>query len=237
MTTWIVLRAAGIGAYLMLWASVTWGLIATTSLFGKRIAKQTATTVHQFLSTVGLVLLGVHLGGLLLDTFMPFRPIDLLVPLHGRFKPVSVAFGIAAMYAMAVVVSTSWIRKRLGTTWWRRIHLLAVPAFILALVHGVFTGTDSVRPWMWWSYLATGAVVLFLVLVRGLTSGYRPPRASPPPHARPRPTTRAAAGTTASGKAPTAHPAPASRVPARAAAADDPPPAVAARGRARPEVN
>jgi hypothetical protein len=33
---------------------------------------------------------------------------------------------------------------------------------------------------MWWTYVATGLVVLFLVVVRGLTAGYRPPRASSP---------------------------------------------------------
>ena len=40
MTTWIVLRAAGIGAYLMLFFSVAFGLVATSAPFGKRIAKQ-----------------------------------------------------------------------------------------------------------------------------------------------------------------------------------------------------
>ena len=45
MVTWIVLRAAGIAAYLMLWATVTWGLIGTTSLVGKRVARATGRAV------------------------------------------------------------------------------------------------------------------------------------------------------------------------------------------------
>ena len=32
MSTWILLRAAGIGSYLMLFLSIAWGLIATTSV-------------------------------------------------------------------------------------------------------------------------------------------------------------------------------------------------------------
>jgi DMSO/TMAO reductase YedYZ heme-binding membrane subunit len=74
------------------------------------------------------------------------------------------------------VIVLSWMRKTIGTVWWRRSHVLAVPVFALALVHGIFTGTDTTRPWMWWSYVASGMLVVFLVLVRGLTAGVRPTR-------------------------------------------------------------
>jgi predicted ferric reductase len=185
VTTWIVLRAAGIGAYLMLFLSVSWGLIATTGALGRRVSKASATTVHQFMGTCGLFLLAIHIAGLLIDTFMPFHPMDVLVPMHGTFKPIPVAFGIGAMYASVFVIVASWLRKRLGTKWWRRTHLLAVPAFTIALVHGVFAGTDTVRPWMWSTYLITGSLVLFLVILRGLTAGVRPVRAARPAHATP----------------------------------------------------
>ena len=188
MTTWIILRSAGIGAYLMLFLSVSWGLVATTALLGKRASRASATTVHQFMSTCGLFLLGIHIGGLLLDTFVPFGPKDVLIPMRTTFKPIPVAFGIVAMYVMVFLIVTSWLRKRLGTKWWRRTHLLAVPAFTLSMVHGLFAGTDSTRPWMWPVYVVTGATVLFLVLVRGLTANFRPERAPRPAHAT-RPTT------------------------------------------------
>ena len=51
MLTWVVLRAAGIAAYLMLWATVTWGLIGTTALVGKRVARATAITITNSLPT------------------------------------------------------------------------------------------------------------------------------------------------------------------------------------------
>ncbi len=185
MTNWILLRAAGIGAYLMVFLSVVWGLAATTTPFGKRISKPSATLVHQFMSTCGLALLGVHIGLLLIDRFTPFTFSDVLVPMRSTYRPVAVAFGVVAMYALVGVIVLSWLRRRIGTTWWRRSHLLAVPTFTLTLVHGVFAGTDSGRPWVSITYLVTGAVVLFLVIVRGLTAGYRPPRAAPPERARP----------------------------------------------------
>jgi predicted ferric reductase len=176
MTTWILLRAAGIGAYVLLFLSVAWGLIGTTSVFGTRLAKATAVTIHQFLSTAALLLLGTHIGLLLVDPFMPFRPLDVLIPLHTTFRPAAIAFGVLAMYTMVTVLASSWARKRVGPTWWRRFHLLTVPAFVLAMVHGVFAGTDTARPWMWWLYIGTGLTTLFLVIVRGLTAGVRPER-------------------------------------------------------------
>jgi methionine sulfoxide reductase heme-binding subunit len=178
--TWILLRAAGIGAYVMLWATVSWGLIGTTSLVGKRVSRATSITFRQFLAASAFLLIGVHIGSLLLDTFVHFTPLDVAIPLHTKYKTVPVALGIASMYAVALVLISSWARRRLSTTWWRRLHLLSVPAFALALVHGVFTGTDVVRSWMWWSYVLTGGTVLFLMLTRALTVGLRPERHDPP---------------------------------------------------------
>jgi sulfoxide reductase heme-binding subunit YedZ len=183
MNTWIVLRAAGVGAYLMLFLSVAWGLLATTSLVTQHVAKPTSILFHQFVATVGLALLGVHLGGLLIDSFMPFGLPDLLVPLRAEYRPVATAVGVIAMYAMVVVMTSSWTKRRIGIAWWRRLHMLAIPTFTLSMLHGIFAGSDAARPWMWAMYLVTGAVVFFLVLVRGLTFGHRPERAERPERA------------------------------------------------------
>lgn len=213
MTTWVILRAAGIGAYVMVFLSVVWGLTATTGVLGKTVSRATATTVHQFISTCGLFLLAVHIGGLLLDTFTPFSVADVTIPLASAYKPVAVAVGIVAMYAFVFVIVMSWMRKRIGTTWWRRSHLLAVPVFAMSLVHGIFAGADSARPAMWWTYLATGMIVVFLVVVRGLTAGYRPPRAERPERPkRPEPEPRPQRPERAPGAAQGAPAAPTSRV-------------------------
>jgi methionine sulfoxide reductase heme-binding subunit len=184
MRTWIILRAAGIGAYVTLFLAVTWGLVATTSALGKKVSKATSVAIHQFVSTVALVLLAVHVTGVLLDRFVPFGPLDVFVPLHGAFRPAAVAFGIVGMYFVVVVLVSSWFRKRVGTAWWRRLHVLAGPAFTLAMLHGIYAGTDTIRPWMWWMYVATGGIVLFLLIVRALTFGLRPARRAMPAHAR-----------------------------------------------------
>jgi DMSO/TMAO reductase YedYZ heme-binding membrane subunit len=98
-----------------------------------------------------------------------------------------VAFGILAMDAGLVVLVSSWSRRHLSNTTWRALHLLAVPAFALSMLHGISAGTDTVRPWMWWTYVVTGGIVLFLVIARGLTAGIRPARDRR--HAGPAPST------------------------------------------------
>lgn len=185
MTTWNLLRAAGIGAYVMLFLSVSWGLVSTTTPFGKRVSKPSSTLVHQFMSTCGLFLLAIHMGALLVDRFMPFRVADLFVPMASAYRPFAVTLGTVAMYLLVFVIVASWLRKPIGTVWWKRTHLLAIPTFTLSLLHGLFAGTDSARPAMWWTYVGTGLVVVFLIVVRALTIGLRPERKTPPPHVRP----------------------------------------------------
>ncbi len=211
MTTWILLRAAGVGAYVMLFMAVAWGLVATTAVVTKRVSKPAANMFHQFVATTGLVLLGVHLGILLIDAYMPFHILDLLVPMRSTFRPIAITAGVLAMYATVAVMVSSWVRKKLSTKVWRSIHLLAVPAFTLALAHGVFSGTDTQRWWMWGMYALTGLIVVFLVIVRGLSYGYRPPRPAPPERATRAPRAAAAPGTAPE---PTAAAEPPARTPA-----------------------
>ena len=211
MTTWILLRAAGVGAYVMLFMAVAWGLVATTAVVTKRVSKPAANQFHQFVATTGLVLLGVHLGLLLIDPYMPFHILDVLVPMRSTFRPIAITAGVLAMYATVAVMVSSWVRKKLSTKVWRSIHLLAVPAFTLALAHGVFSGTDTQRWWMWGMYALTGLIVVFLVIVRGLSYGYRPPRPAPPERATRAPRAAAVPGTAPE---PTAAAEPPARTPA-----------------------
>jgi methionine sulfoxide reductase heme-binding subunit len=181
MTTWIFLRAAGIASYLMLFGSVLWGLIATTGVIRKRVAKATSTFVHQVLSTAGFVFLALHLSGLLIDTFEPFGFLDVLVPGHASYRTVGVGLGVAAMYLTVIVLVSSWIRRGIGPAWWRRLHVLAVPAFSLSMVHGVLAGSDSLSPWMWGMYSSSGMMVVSLLVVRALGSRTKvQPRAKVP---------------------------------------------------------
>jgi sulfoxide reductase heme-binding subunit YedZ len=183
---WIWLRAAGIGAYVALFLSVMWGLVSSTGLVTKRVSKPAGNHFHAVVAATGLALLAIHLVLLVMHEYMPFDVLDVLVPMRDTYRPVAIAFGIVAMYMMVVVTVSSWARKRLSKNLWRGLHLLAAPAFMLALLHGVWSGSDTRRPWVVAMYAASGLLVLLLVLVRAFTYGYRPPRPAPPDRAEQR---------------------------------------------------
>ncbi|MEX0984160.1 MAG: ferric reductase-like transmembrane domain-containing protein, partial [Actinomycetota bacterium] len=170
MSTWLWLRAAGIGSYVALFSSVAWGLVATTGVVTKRVSKPASNHFHAATGVAGLVMLAVHLALLMIHDFMPFDLADVLVPWGAPYRPVAVGFGVVAMYMAIAVVASSWVRKRLSTRMWRAMHLIATPAFLLALLHGVFAGTDTNEPWMVALYGITGLVTVFLLLVRGMTA-------------------------------------------------------------------
>lgn len=176
MTGWVWLRAAGIGSFVALFLSVAWGLVSTTGVITRRVSKASSNRFHASVAASGLALLALHLGLLLAHDVVPFDLLDLLVPVRSSYRPFGVALGIVSMYALVVVTASSWVRSRISTRTWRSLHRLAVPAFALALLHGVFAGTDTERPWMLALYAGTGVVTLFLVLMRGLTAGFRPAR-------------------------------------------------------------
>ena len=178
MTTWILLRAAGIGAYVALFLSVAWGLLASASLTPRRVSKPAANLFHAAVASTGLALLGLHVVLLLVDRFVRFDVVDVLVPMASPYRPFAVALGVVAMYAMVAIIVTSWARKRVGSVWWRRMHLLAVPTFGMTMLHGLLSGTDSGQAWMLALYGTTSVIVTFLVVVRGLTARTRPARAA-----------------------------------------------------------
>ena len=186
MMTWILLRAAGIGAYVALWLSVAWGLVATTGIVeapdlqagGQRLPRVRG---HGRPDAAR----GPHRAARHRRVSCPSRVLDVLIPMRSTFRPLALTAGVIAMYAIVILMVSSWSRSKMSTRLWRTIHLLAVPAFVLALLHGVFAGTDTQRPWMIALYGTTGVLTFFLVIVRGLTADYRPPRPTPPRSAPP----------------------------------------------------
>ncbi len=162
MIEWNIIRAAGVGAFLMLWASVAWGLVATTSEVRQ---EDPETDVHRLAPGVlDIRMVPRHAPRVpLADRFMPFGPLDLVIPMRAT-RPIGVTLGIASMFVLVLgVLSTSW-----GSA---SVSYEVVAAQALALMHALMTGTDSKHPAMFWMCPAVGrGILLFLLLLRGLNS-------------------------------------------------------------------
>ena len=172
-TFWILARASGLTAYLLLTASVLAGLVLKTRPFRSLKPAQVADT-HRFLSILGLGALALHGTTLVLDKAVTIPIIALLVPGASPYRPLAVGIGVLAAELMVVVYASFSQRKRIGVKNWRRLHYATYAVFGLATVHGLFAGTDTSRPWALAIYFgAVGAVAT--------TTAFRVLSPKPPP--------------------------------------------------------
>ncbi len=142
--TWYVARAAGLVAWTLVLTSVLWGLVLATRLLGRRQPGPAwLLSMHRHLGALALVFTGVHVGAILLDSFVHFGFVDALVPLASQWHPVGVAWGIVGMYLLVAVEVTSLARRRLAPSVWRRVHLLSYGLFVVSTVHLLAAGTDA----------------------------------------------------------------------------------------------
>ncbi|HET9727993.1 MAG TPA: ferric reductase-like transmembrane domain-containing protein [Acidimicrobiia bacterium] len=139
---WYAARSAGIVAWALLAGSVVWGLLLSTKVLGKRPRPNWLLDLHRYLGGLGVVFTGVHVGAILLDQFVKFTPVNVLVPFTGTWHPGAVAWGIVAMYLLLAVEITSLLRNRLSKRAWRMTHFLSFPLFGMATIHALTAGSD-----------------------------------------------------------------------------------------------
>lgn len=214
---WYVARSGGLVAWALLGASVVWGLALSTKVFGKRPRPVWLLDLHQWLGTLTMIFIGLHVAGLVLDSYTHFGISAVLVPFAATWHPVAVAWGVIALYLLAAVELTALARRWLPKRVWRSVHYLSFPVFVLATVHGVSAGTDSRGT------IAISAVVLVVAVV-GMLSFVRLDQASQTADEPPRPSHRSPSATRhAAPVTPAARP-PRAGVPIAASASPPPPP-------------
>jgi predicted ferric reductase len=168
--TWQIARSSGIVAWVLVTASVVWGLLLSTRVLGRGPSPRWLTDLHRFLGGLSVVFVAVHLTGLALDSYLHFGPVELLVPFASGWRPTEVALGVTAFYLLLAVEITSLAKRRVPRRAWKVVHLTSFGAFWLATVHGITAGSETRNPIMWGAYLGAAAIVLFLTLVRILSS-------------------------------------------------------------------
>lgn len=168
---WYLARSSAFAAYGLLWLSMVSGLVLTNRLARLWPGGPTAYDLHQYSSLLGLALALFHAAILLGDSYLNYAAAQLLLPFGSEpYRPLWVGLGQLAFYALIPVTISFYVRRWLGPRAWRWVHALSFAAFLLALVHGVFSGTDSPQPMVQWLYWSTSGSVLFLALYRALLS-------------------------------------------------------------------
>ena len=96
------------------------GYLVATKLLGRRPTPAWILDLHRFLGGAAVVLTGVHLVAILVDSYVHFDLVAILVPFASDWNPIAVAWGIAALYLLAAVEITSLLRRSLPNRLWRR---------------------------------------------------------------------------------------------------------------------
>jgi predicted ferric reductase len=165
-TLWYITRATATSAYVALSFSVMLGILQVIARNAAERLSWLVDESHKFIATLSGVLVLGHLVTLLLDPYLPFSLINLLLPLNEPYRQTAVDFGVFGLYAMALLLLTSWLRRRMRYRLWRGVHYISFVMFALVTAHGWLAGSDSGEPWMRALYGGATAMIVFLTLVR-----------------------------------------------------------------------
>ncbi|MCA9972669.1 MAG: ferric reductase-like transmembrane domain-containing protein, partial [Anaerolineales bacterium] len=167
-TIWYLVRSSGTVAYLFLAASTIWGLILSSKFLKDVVPGPLSLAMHNYLSwnAIGLTLL--HAVLLLFTGYMDYTLLNLIIPFTGPFSPFWMGIGIIALYLMILTTLTFYVRRRISYKAFHAVHYLTYAAFVMALLHSWFAGTDT--PALEIVYLASGLVVFFLTVYRLLAA-------------------------------------------------------------------
>ena len=176
-TFWLLARASGLTAYVLLTLSVLAGLVLKSRPFGRALRAAAITDVHRFLALVGLGMLGLHAAsarGRRPPSIS--RPTALIVRASrrtGRSRRRLRRGGRGADGADRRIVPSSAPAHRHAQ--------LAAPAlgelpwvFALGTLHGLTAGTDSSRPWVLGLYLGAVGAVAYATAWRAFNRPVRP---------------------------------------------------------------
>jgi sulfoxide reductase heme-binding subunit YedZ len=139
---WWVDRSAGLVSMVLLTLVMVLG-VASMGRPGAAIRTRAHTqAMHRQLALLATLLLGVHIGTAVADSFVPLTLLDVVLPFRAAYRPVWIGLGTLAIDVLVAVIATSLLRARMPEATWRRVHLLAYLLWPLAMVHALGSGSD-----------------------------------------------------------------------------------------------
>jgi sulfoxide reductase heme-binding subunit YedZ len=174
---WYLARASGIVAFVLLTIAVLIGLTLSGRAKLPSWPRFAVEDVHRFAGLLTGTFVSVHVLALFVDAYMPFSLIQLVVPGTSTYRALATALGVVAAELLLALAITNHYRKRFSYRFWRRAHYLNFAVWGLALVHGVFAGTDRGAPWADALYGCSAAAVAGFLAWR-TSGGLRPTAAT-----------------------------------------------------------
>ncbi len=188
---WYLSRGSAIVALCLLWVSMALGLLITNKMSRLWPGAPAAFAIHEYVSLLGIAFAMFHALILMGDHYINYSLGQILMPFgSANYKPLVVGVGQIGFYVWLIISASFYVRQYIGSKLWKLIHFASFFTFVVALAHGLLSGTDSSLPWMQNLYWFLGSSLLFLLFYRLISTLFpiRPPvpqpRPNPPQSAR-----------------------------------------------------
>jgi sulfoxide reductase heme-binding subunit YedZ len=145
---WYLSRGTGAVTLLLLSVTVVLGIVGQRRWSTRRLPRFVLDGLHRNVSLLVLTMLGIHVATVVIDSFVPVRLVDVVVPFVSAYRPLWVGLGALAFDLLIAIAITSALRRHLGHRAWRTVHWLAYAAWPVAVIHAVGVGTDRGSSWM-----------------------------------------------------------------------------------------
>lgn len=132
----------GLVAMVLLTLNILMGLLVsvnynTVKQWPRRKLPVPLYKIHNWHAYVALAVAAVHPVILLFSSTARFKPLDLVLPVWSPAQTLYNVMGAVTFYLFALVVLTSYFRRRLGHVFWKRLHYVTYFAAIMMFAHGM----------------------------------------------------------------------------------------------------
>jgi hypothetical protein len=144
-------RASGVVATVLLVAALGGGLLFSARATGGRPRPSWWLDLHNYLGGLAFAFVVVHVAAAVLDRGSGIGLVQVFVPMTATGWAWGITWGVLATYVLGAVVLTSWPSRRFSRGTWLAVHLLSIPATVMAAGHAWMVGSS--RNGLWFSAL------------------------------------------------------------------------------------
>lgn len=163
---WYVGRGSGIVAYLLLTASVVLGITISKRWHSPNWPRFVIHEAHRWATLTFYLFLVVHVAMMVLDPYVGFSVVDVIVPFASAYRTLWLSLGIIGAELALAIGASVFVREWIGHRAWHMLHGLAYPIFVASLLHGLGTGTDTGLTWITFLYGISAASVVAATIWR-----------------------------------------------------------------------
>lgn len=174
MPKWILARSSGVVSYTLLWLATVFGILVShpDSHRWHWMNVVTRLRVHIGFSSFAVIFTLLHMIVLATDDYADVGWFGAFLPMAATYRPVPVTLGVLAFWGMVLAgLTAAFSNTRVFRRSWLWIHRVSLAFFILAWVHGMLAGSDTVS--LLALYLSTGMFVIVLAAWRYATPSLR----------------------------------------------------------------